>query len=128
MIVIRGQSEKLRFCFKSSFSSGASVPVLPSPSAVPILSSEIVKISSFKATKRRSRKFSGNGGGFGPSGGPLNAFANSRTMVEPFNNFKGPQKEEFVSLFSIYGNILMKEGGGDLLIPFSSEKLGEFQK
>ena len=133
MIVIRGQSEKLRSCFKSScsFSSGASVPVLPSNSAVPILSSEIVKISSFKGTKRRSRKFSGNGGGFGPSGGPFNSFTNSTTMIEPLNNFKEPkkEKEEFVNLFSIYGNILMKEGEGELLIPFSSEKLGEeFQK
>lgn len=130
MIIIRVQREKLRFCcFKSSFSSGASsVPILPSPSTVPIISSEIVKISSFKATKRRSRKFSGNGGGFGPNGSPLNSLVNSTAMIGTFSNSKGPQQEEFVNLFSIYGNILVKESGGDLLIPFSSENLGEFQK
>lgn len=118
----------LRFCFKSYFSSGASVPVLPSPSAVPVLSSEIVKISSFKGSKRRSRKFSGNGGGgFGPSGNP--SITSSTEIIEPFsNNLKGANQEEFINLFAAYGNILVKEGGGDLLIPFSSENLGEFRK
>jgi hypothetical protein len=128
MIVTRGQSEMLRFCLKSYFSSGASVPVLPSPSAVPVLSSEIVKISSFKGSKRRSRKFSGNGGGgFGPSGNP--SITSLTEIIEPFsNNFKGANQEEFINLFAAYGNILVKEGGGDLLIPFSSENLGEFRK
>jgi hypothetical protein len=127
MIVSRGQSELFRFCLKSYFSSGATVPVLPSPSAVPVVSSEIVKISAFKGSKRRSKKFSGNGGGgFGPSGNP--SMTSSNAIIEPFsNNLKGANQEAFINLFAAYGNILVKEGGGDLLIPFSSENLGEFR-
>lgn len=130
MIVTRGQTEILRICFKSSFSSGASVPVLPLPPTVPVVSNEIVKISSFKGAKRRSRKLNGNGSGAGAGGGGPNGNPSflSTAMVEPFSNFKGAQQEDFVNLFSVYGNILVKEGGGDLLSPFQPENLGEFQK
>ena len=93
MIVTKGPSEILRLCFKSSFSSGASVPVLPLPATVPVLSSEIVKLSPFKGTKRRLRKFNGNGGGGGysPSGNPSNE-SGSSALIEPLRNFKGAQQ------------------------------------
>ena len=117
MIVRRSQSEKLRFCFRNSFSSGASVPVLPT---LPVATNGIVKIEPFKGTKRRSRKFGGNGIGGGGGSGivPIGNPSNSYGLVEGINSKNS--REDFVDLFSVYGNILTREGE-KLLVPYSSE-------
>lgn len=81
---------------------GTSVPVLPP------VSNEIIPLIPFKTMKRKGRKAGGSfpsssGAGFpliGPtSTGPATGF-NVKLAVE-----------EFVDLFSVYGNILTKEGG-----------------